>query len=267
MGTVTVTGGAQSAVLLPSFSPNTAEILATPNEIRTRDDGADSYLVPARWVCPKHVSETTATECRRWLDRYAATDAVAQPGRIRFWLQKLFAGCAGAPAEVDVRIKLDALTSAVDDQPAYCFDDATLKIAQRRFKRFIPSAGELMEFCDFITKDAREKAARAFAIIDASRRKDAPADDGARAPFAWTREASEAHGRRLRERQDAERRELLEIVRKRDADAGKVAPVSTSAPSQDAGESDLAYLARLRTWRGHGKRGSAGGLVPVGGKS
>lgn len=175
-------------------------------------------------------------ECRRWLAAYDAASGTAQDGRVKVWLMRLLGGLPGDYPPETVQMKMGAFVFALEDKPAYCFDDATLKIAVRRFKKFWPSAGELVEFADEMESWTRRQAKRAWEVVDA----------GARVSREPTQ--SEAVQRSIalnREKQARERAELAAIV------AAKYGPLpdAATAPQMGPGESRDSYIDRLREWR------------------
>lgn len=226
-----VTAGSKSGAtgLLPSLSPNTASILATPKAIRTTEDGA-SFEVDATWDLPREIPETLVVECRRWLAAHEAASGIAQEGRIKHWLIRLLGGMPGDYSPEAVQLKMGAFVFALSDYRAYCFDDATLKLAMRRFK-FWPSAAELIDFADEMDRWTRQTAARAWKVVDKGPVAALPAgNDAGRAISSF------------RERQDRERRALAAVV---EAKYGAMPPM----PEREPGESDNSFMNRLQAWR------------------
>lgn len=206
--------------------------------IRTTEDGA-SFEVDGPWELPAEIPETIVVECRRWLAAHDAAAGIAQEGRIKHWLLKLLGGLPGDYSEETVRMKMGAFVFALNDKPAYCFDDATLKIAMRRFK-FWPSAAELIAFADEMEQWTRMQAKRAYKVVDAGpRTADQPLN---RRP--WAEGGSDDHRDYLRQKADEQRRRDIEILRERDAAAGKFAP-EDETPKQQRGESVGDYVKRL----------------------
>jgi hypothetical protein len=172
-------------------------------------------------------------ECRRWLVAHDAVSGIAQEGRIQNWLARLLGGMPGNNTADDVRMKMGAFVFALNDKPSYCFDDATLKIAMRRFK-FWPSSAELMAFADEMEQWTRTTAKRAYKVVDSGpRTADRPLN---RRP--WAEGGAEDHAKYLREKQDRDRKELAAMV---EARYGKPPP----APARLPGEDEKAYVARL----------------------
>ena len=217
--------GSGKAGLLPTLSPNTASILATPKAIRTTETG-EAYEIDAVWTLPRSIPETLVAECRRWLVAHDAASRIADEGRIHHWLVRLVSGIPGDYDEETIRLKMGAFVFALSDRPAYCFDDATLRIAMRRFPKFWPSAGELIEFADDMDTWTRNTAARAYKIVDAG-------PVASVVPIGGT--IVERAMQLNRDKTDRERRELA-------AAAGIDVP---TAPQQDPGESDRDYCLRL----------------------
>lgn len=225
--------------LLPSFSPICRAGLETPKDVRTVGDGEDCQVVPGVWKPPAVVTEPMILECRRWLEALNKCDGTAQDGRIRVWLSRLLFGLSGNHSEDMIRGKLSSFAFALADKPAFCFDDDTLRRAQKHFKSFWPSAGELIEFMEGIEGEIRVKAQRAYKIID-----DGPRKAGApptRRP--WAEGGAEDHAEYLREQADRERKELVEILRKRDEEIGRIPPEYT--PERLPGEGDKDYVGRV----------------------
>lgn len=209
--------------------------------VQTVDEGGDVRVVPGVWEMPAVVTEPMILEYRRWLDALRKCDAPAQDGRIRVWLSKLLFGLSGNFSEEMIRAKMSAFAFALADKPAFCFDDAVLRRAQKHFKSFWPSAGELIEFMERVEAETRVKADRAWKIIDGGAR-------AAGAPTTqrpWAEGGAEDHAKRLRDKADRERRELAQILAERDAAAGKHA-AEARVPQQRRGESAGDYVTRLK---------------------
>jgi hypothetical protein len=238
---VTPINGGAMGTLLPSLSPICLDGLATPTVVQTLGDGAEAVVAPGVWKMPGVVTEPMILEYRRWLEALRKCDAPAQDGRIRVWLSKLLFGLSGNYSEEMIRAKISAFAFALDDKPAFCFDDRVLKRAQKHFKSFWPSAGELIEFMEKIEAETRIKEDRAWKIIN-----DGPRAAGAPSTLRpWAEGGAEDNTRWNREQADRERQELAEIIRQRDAADGKWA-ADAVMPTQLPGESAEAYVARLK---------------------
>lgn len=200
--------------------------------IRTTEDGA-SFEADGVWQLPASIPDTMVAECRRWLAAHEAASGIAQEGRIQNWLGRLLIGLPGKLTADDVRVKMAAFVFALNEHRAYCFDDATLKIAMRRFK-FWPSSAELIEFADEMDSWTRTTAARAHKVIDAGARVADAGGGGADRSIVL-----------FREKQARERAELAAIV------AAKYGPLPdpAAAPVMLEGESRAAFIDRLREWR------------------
>lgn len=238
---ITANNGGQMGTLLPSFSPICRDGLATPKVVQTVGDGAETVIVAGVWEMPAVITEPMILEYRRWLDALRKCDAPAQDGRIRVWLSKLLFGLSGNFSEEMIRAKMSAFAFALADKPAFCFDDAVLRRAQKHFKSFWPSAGELIEFMERVEAETRVREDRAWKIINGGPR-------AAGAPTTkrpWAEGGSDDQREYLRQKADRERRELAEILRDRDAAAGKFAQ-ETPVPQQQRGESGGDYVKRLK---------------------
>ena len=211
--------------------------------VQTVDEGGEARVVPGVWKMPDVVTEPMILEYRRWLDALRKCDAPAQDGRIRVWLSKLLFGLSGNHSEEMIRAKMSAFAFALADKPAFCFDDAVLRRAQKHFKSFWPSAGELIEFMERVEAEVRVKAERAWKVVDGG-----PRAPGAKPPGRpWAQGGADDHREYLRQKADRERKELIEIMRDRDAAAGKFAPDAV-VPPQEPGETGKAYVARLKAY-------------------
>lgn len=199
------------------------------------------------WQPPATITEDDVVGARRYLQAFDAEDHPAQLGVIEKWLVSVCGGLNHAMDEGGLRLRMAALASAVDDRPTFCFTGETRRAAQRRFEH-VPTAKELIDFFDGVEAEERRDVKRLFALIDIGpRRPGAKRDDRAgprqRSDFRWSVDEAEKHAEHLREKQDRERRELAEILRRRDAAAGMAeAPL---VPARAFGESDLLYVARL----------------------
>jgi hypothetical protein len=212
--------------------------LQTPQVVQTLGEGAETVVSPGVWKMPDVVTEPMVLEYRRWLDALRKVDAPAQDGRIRVWLSKLLFGLGGNHSEAMIQGKMGAFAFALADKPAFCFDDNTLRRAQKHFKSFWPSAGELIEFMETVEAEVRVKAERAWKVIDGGAR-------AAGAPTTlrpWAEGGADDNTRWNREQADRERRALAAIV---EAKYGKMPPM----PVRELGESDNSFLDRLKEWR------------------
>jgi hypothetical protein len=223
---VTAGGNGRTVALLPTLSPKCAETLETPKVIRTTEDGA-SFEVDGTWAPPDEIPETVVAECRRWLASHDASSGYADDGRIQHWLVRLLSGLPGNQSADDVRLKMAAYVFALGDKRAFCFDDATLRLAMKRFK-FWPSAAELIEFADEMESRVRRQAQRAQKIADTGARRPGQQGTGGKIDI----EASE---RRMRERQAAENLELAE----------KLGIKPTEPPPRLPGETDRQWGRRI----------------------
>lgn len=204
-------------------------MLATPKTIRTTEDGA-SFEVDGTWELPRNIPDTLVVECRRWLAAHSDASGIAQEGRVKHWLIRLLGGLPGDYSVEAVQMKMGAFLFALSEYRAYCFDDATLKLAMRRFK-FWPSSAELIAFADEMDRWTRQHAARCHKIVDAGPQS-APAETN----------SAERSIRLNREKQNRERAELAAMLAKK---FGAPPPV----PQQRSDEDDDSYLARLKDWR------------------
>jgi hypothetical protein len=217
-------------VLLPSLGPTAKQALETPKDGRTIGDGADFEVVPGKWNAPETITEPLVLECRRWLEALNKAEGTAQDGRIRNWLMKLLGGLSGNHSEDTVRMKLAAFTFALAEFPAYCFDDAVLRRAQKHFKSFWPSAGELIEFMEAYQGEVRVRAQRAYKIIDIGPRRPGQVPRGR----PWAEGGMEDQREWLRQKGDREREELAAIARKRDEEEGRSPEDWDRLPGEDA---------------------------------
>lgn len=199
--------------------------------------------MPGVWKHPPVVTEPMILECRRWLEAMQKCDAPAQDGRIRVWLSKLLFGLSGNHSEEMIQGKMGAFAFALADKPAFCFDDGTLRQAQKHFKSFWPSAGELIEFMERIEAEVRVKAERAWKLVDGGTR----AAGAPRTSRPWADGGAEDHAQYLREKQDRERAELVAIMAERDAAAGKWA-ADEPMPERDPEETAKEYVKRLKAY-------------------
>jgi hypothetical protein len=194
--------------------------------IRTTEDGA-SFEVDGTWALPDEIPETVVAECRRWLASHEAASGYANEGRIKFWLVRLLSGLPGDHSAETVELKMAAFIFALGDKRAFCFDDATLRLAMKRFK-FWPSSAELIEFADDMESRVRQQARRAQKVADTGARRPGQQGTGGKIDI-------EASMRRMREKQERENRELAE----------KLGVKRMEPPPRLLGESDRAWGARI----------------------
>jgi hypothetical protein len=200
------------------------------------DRGGGINLVPGQWTPPTNPTLEDLAAARLWLRVYDSETTIVSADALRKWLVtflgNLAVGSGSGESDLNMRVKL--LSVAVDERAAKHFTKESLKLAWERFK-FIPTANELMAFFDDLESRERTEAQRLMAVLDAGA-KPPP-------PKAEPVDVDESM-RRFREKQQQENRVLAEVLRERDAAAGKFAP-DAQVLQRAPGESDKAYGIRL----------------------
>lgn len=131
----------------------------------------------------------------------------------------------------------------LDGHPAWCFRPERLKLAAQTAFDWFPTVRQLVEFMEPDRQAILQKVAglRTVAETPTTAPKEAAAAGSLR---PWAEGGAEDNERWNRERADRERRELVEIMRKRDEEAGR--PVAeTVVPPRGRDETDKAYVSRL----------------------
>lgn len=127
--------------------------------------------------------------------------------------------------------------------PAYCWRPEKLDLAPHAFPKFFPTVGEIAAFLQPDKVWIEEEIAGLRGVAEASVNSNAgQAPRGQLRP--WAEGGSEDNARWNREQADRERKELIEIMRKRDEEAG-LKPADTAVPARLPGEGDKAYVSRL----------------------
>jgi hypothetical protein len=130
----------------------------------------------------------------------------------------------------------------LQDFPQVCWSPEMLRKAGQRFKTFFPAVGELVEFLEPAKRELEEEIAIHEAIVGTTTKK--PSERAASGQRPWAEGGAEDHAQFLRDKQDRERRELVEIMRQRDLAEGRV-PLDTSVPDRAPLEGDKDYVARV----------------------
>lgn len=124
---------------------------------------------PGAWQMPATLTAETIAEAQEqlaWVENVQLAEAATSA--VRGWL--LLLGNATASSSKltpeDVKVKISAMLTLLDDYPAGVFTKASLKRAARRF-RFFPGFEELAPVLDEEAKELRQKRDRLLAIARA----------------------------------------------------------------------------------------------------
>jgi hypothetical protein len=225
----------------PAFldDPLIAVVGAVPEDRSNPQHGAE--LRPGEWVLPPEITDAMVAACRDGLRTHDAQSGPVQGGVLGQWLSNLFPTCAKRAGDcADVEAWIKSAGFALEEHPAFCFTQTSLRAAMRRFK-FLPTGAELLAFADEIVTARGRAAQRAWKVMDAGPR--------ATTAMQWGPAAAEEQARRNRAKAAKERAELAAIV------GHSAAP----PPERLPGEDDKAFVSRLashaRSLCDAGKRG------------
>lgn len=196
-----------------------------PEDRSNPQHGAE--LRPGEWALPLTITDAMVSACREGLRAYEAQSGPVQGGVLGQWLGNLYPVCAKRAGDApDVEAWIKSAGFALEEHPAFCFTQTTLRAAMRRFK-FLPTGAELLAFADEIVVARGRAAQRAWKVLDAGPR--------AATAMQWGPAAAEEQARRNRAKDAKERAELAAIA------GGQPAP----APQRLPGEDDGAFVTRL----------------------
>jgi hypothetical protein len=199
------------------------------------DKGGGINLIAGKWEPPTNPTSEELAAARLWMQAYGAETATVAAKDLEKWIATLVANMrlSSGAGEDDIEMRIRMLSLAVDERAAKHFSKDALKLAWKKFGQFIPTASQLMEFFDDLESLERTQAQRLMAVLDAGYKTPPP-----KAPAMDVDESMRRH----REKQERERKALAAIV---EAKYGAMPPM----PERQLGESDDAFLARLKHWR------------------
>lgn len=129
----------------------------------------------------------------------------------------------------------------LDAMPGWCFRRDRLMLAAQHAFAWFPTVQELVAFME---PDRQAIIAEAANLKKISETTTTPPKTHQPGKRPWAEGGAEDHAKYLREKADRERKELIEIMRKRDEEAGL--PPAPPTPKRAPGEDDKAYVHRLR---------------------
>jgi len=242
---ITKSGGGAVLTEVPTLSPELRKILQRRKVVPNYggDDGMPAGGADFRdgvWDAPEWVDARERDEAKQAQAAYAMQLRPVSAERIREFLLFLW---NSTKHQNDT--SWDAVAAVypmmLDGHPSWCFRPERLKLAARHAFDWFPTVRQLVEFMEPDRQAILERVSSLKKVSEAPTSKPGGGGGG---EFKWSVEKSEANARHNREVADRERKELIEIMRKRDAEAG-LPPMDTSVPDQAPGESDKAYVSRL----------------------
>lgn len=234
---VTRSGGGGSLSEAPKLSPELTRILGKRKVVPNYggDDGMSSAGADFRdgvWDQPEWVDQRDRDEAAKALPAYEAMLKPTTHERIRDFLLMLW-NATKHTSEMTWEAVERVYPMMLDAHPGWCFRPERLKLAAMHAFTWFPSVQELVAFMEPDRQAIlqRVEALRKVSECPTSPPKNAPID-------------VDESMRRHREKQDRERRELVEIMRQRDLAEGRV-PLDTSVPERAPLETDKDYVSRV----------------------
>lgn len=182
------------------------------------------------WRLPNRITEDMIAAAQERRDALMTLLEPAGAERVAAWLVKLGTICAAATSGETAADKVNIMAWTLEDEPAGAFSKASFKRAVERFKWF-PTGNEALEFARSEGNRIKTELGRLDLIIQTGRR-DLPADR------VWSKEAADAHRKRLAEIKEQENRDLARAIKEREASAsaasaGPLKPLRLALPKVD----------------------------------
>jgi len=232
----------------PKLSPELQKILQRRKVVTSYggDDGMAAGGAEFRdgvWDAPEWVDARERDEARK---AHAAFEMQLRPvtaERVREFLLFLW-NSTKHPNDTNWEAVAAVYPMMLDGHPSWCFRPERLKLAAQTAFDWFPSVRQLAEFMEPDRQAILERVKNLETVARSPTERQAGGSAAGRGEFKWSKEAADAHGQRLREKANLEREELVEIMRKRDEEAGRP-PANMAVPPRATGEDDKAYVARL----------------------
>jgi hypothetical protein len=244
---VTKTGGG-GVVAIPRISPqlrkilNHREVIASYGGDAGTDGGGEFRRGP--WIKPDWVDGRERDEAKAALPAFEHMAGPAPEQAMLDFLNFIWLTTKHS-SDLTWQGVCVAYPRVLRQFPAYCWRPEKLGLAPHAFPTWFPTAGELAAFLMPDKVWIEEEIAGLRGVAEANVNSNATA--GARPSGKlrpWAEGGSEDNARWNREQADRERKELIEIMRKRDEEAG-LKPADAVVPARLPGEGDKAYVGRL----------------------
>jgi hypothetical protein len=144
-------------------------------------------VIERPWQPPERVTADDVVGARRWLQAFSAEDGRVQDGVLKHWLFNLAAGLNHTMDPDALKLRINALAFSLAERPSFVFTADSLRDAQKTFA-FVPTAYELLHWCEAYEQAERETARRLILIVDRGVRSPGDPDPSAASPAADRRE-------------------------------------------------------------------------------
>jgi hypothetical protein len=246
---ITKSGGGALAEA-PKLSPELRAILGKRKVVP--DYGGDDGVAPGGgqfrdgvWDAPAWVDARERDEAGRARAAYEAQLRPAPVERIRDFLLMLW-NATKHQNDTNWEAVASVYPMFLDAHPSWCFRPERLKLAAQTAFDWFPTVRELTEFMEPDRQAILALVANLKRVSETTTQ--APASAGHAGRRAWAEGGAEDHAEYRGEKADRERRELVEIMRKRDEASG-IVPVEASGFDRLPGESDGAWMSRMKAMR------------------
>lgn len=234
-------------VAVPKISPhlrkilNHREVIASYGGDAGTDGGGEFRRGP--WIKPKWVDIRERDEARAALPAFEHL-AVPPPEQAMLDFLNFIWLTTKHSSDLTWQGVCLAYPRVLRQFPAYCWRPEKLDLAPHAFPAWFPTAGELAAFLMPDKVWIEEEIAGLRGVAEANINPNAGArPSGKLRP--WAEGGAEDNARRNREQADRERKDLIEILRERDAAAGKFA-ADAAPPARLPDESAKDYVTRLK---------------------
>jgi hypothetical protein len=240
---ITKSGGGLAEA--PKLSPELQKILQRRKVVPDYggDDGVSAGGGNFRdgvWEAPEWVDARERDEAKQKLSQFETFLRPVTAERIREFLLFLW-NSTKHQNDTSWEAVAAVYPMMLDGHPGWCFRPERLKLAAQHAFDWFPTVRQLVEFMEPDRQAILQTVAGLKTVSETTTTPPASHRPGQR---PWAEGGMEDQKRRNDEKADRERRELAEIIRKRDEEAG----LKPSAPTPERlpGEDDKAFVHRLR---------------------
>lgn len=241
---ITKSGGGAVLAEVPTLSPELRKILQRRKVVTNYggDDGTPSSGADFKdgvWEPPEWVDIRERDEASRAKTAFEMQLRPVTAERIREFLLFLW-NSTKHQNDTSWEAVAAVYPMMLDGHPSWCFRPERLKLAAQTAFDWFPTVRQLVEFMEPDRQAILERVASLKKVSETT--TSPPKGAGRDGLRPWAEGGMEDNMRWNREQADRERKELIEIMRKRDEG---LKPADTAVPERLPGEGDKAYVSRL----------------------